>query len=136
VELARSGFWFVAVIVFAASIAVPLIKLAGLFFLCVTASLRTRRWRRERTLVYRFIDVIGPWAMLDVFMVAILVALVRLGSVATVLPGRGLLAFAFVVLFTLLASAFFDPRLIWRGYEQCDEYYRARPSPAPAGEAT
>src|SRR5690242_3788507 len=61
VELVRSGYWFVGAIVFVASMAVPLIKLLGLFFLCITAQLRTRRWRRERTLLYRFIDVIGPW---------------------------------------------------------------------------
>jgi len=125
-ELARMNDWFIAIVVFMASIAVPLVKLAGLFFLSTTASLRTRRWRRERTMIYRFIDVIGPWAMLDVFLLAILVALVRLGSLATVMPGRGLLAFVFVVVFTLLASAFFDPRLIWQGYEECDEHFARR----------
>jgi paraquat-inducible protein A len=137
VELARANYWFVAIIVFLASMAVPLIKLTGLFVLCATAQLRTRRWRRERTMMYRFIDVIGPWAMLDVFMLAVLVALVRLGSLATVLPGRGLLAFSFVVVFTLLASAFFDPKLIWRGYEQGDEHFVRKPTrPAPTGAAT
>src|SRR4051812_24791821 len=124
VELARANYWFVAVIVFLASMAVPLIKLVVLFVLGITAQLRTRRWRRERTALYKFIDVIGPWAMLDVFMLAVLVALVRLGSLATVLPGRGLLAFAFVVVFTLLASSFFDPKLIWRGYREADEQWR------------
>src|SRR3954470_7736674 len=128
VELARANYWFVAAIVFLASMAVPLIKLVVLFVLCATAQLRTRRWRRERTMMYRFIDVIGPWAMLDVFMLAVLVALVRLGSLATVLPGRGLLAFSFVVVFTLLASAFFDPKLIWRGYEQGDEHFVRKPT--------
>ena len=134
VELARSGYWFVAAIVFMASMAVPLVKLAGLFFLGITAQLKTRRWRRQRTLIYRFIDVIGPWAMLDVFMLAVLVALVRLGAVATVLPGRGLLAFTLVVVFTLLASSFFNPRLIWRGYDACDEEWSRR-SPQPRGAA-
>lgn len=113
-ELTRLGYWFVALIVFLASIAVPLLKLAGLFFLSVSSAARSRRWRRQRTWIYRFIDVIGPWAMLDVFLLAVLVALVRLGQLATVLPGRGLLAFTGVVVLTLLASAVFDPKLIWQ----------------------
>ena len=63
--------------------------------------------------MYRFIDVIGPWAMLDVFLLPVLVALVKLGQLATVLPGPGLLAFAAVVVLTILATASFDPRQIW-----------------------
>ena len=96
---------------------VPLLKLAGLLFLVVTTQLGAARWRRLRTQIYRFIDVIGPWAMLDVFLLAVLVALVRLGQLATVLPGRGLIAFTAVVVLTLLASAAFDPRLIWKEKE-------------------
>jgi paraquat-inducible protein A len=111
--LARSNQWLVATIVFLASIAVPLLKLAGLLFLVAGVRLRSSRWRLQRTWTYRFIDVIGPWAMLDVFLLAILVALVKMGEIATVLPGPGLLAFAGVVVLTLVASASFDPRLIW-----------------------
>jgi paraquat-inducible protein A len=114
-QLAQLGYWFVAAIVFSASIAVPLIKLAGLFYLAISAQLRTRRARRFRTRLYRLIDVVGPWAMLDVFLLAVLVALVRLGQLATVLPGRGLFAFTGVVVLTIVATALFDPRLIWRG---------------------
>ena len=124
-ELANHGYWFIATIVFLASMAVPLVKLAGLFFLVVTTGLRTVRWRRQRALLYRFIDVIGPWAMLDVFLLAVLVALVRLGALATVLPGRGLLAFTCVVVLTMLASAAFDPRLIWKEKETGDAWRRA-----------
>ena len=65
------------------------------------------------TTLYRFIDRIGPWAMLDVFLLAILVSLVKLGQLATVVPGTGLVAFTGMVVLTLLASAAFDPRLIW-----------------------
>ena len=106
-----------AAVVFVASMVVPLLKLAGLLFLVVTTQLGSARWRRLRTQIYRFIDVIGPWAMLDVFLLAVLVALVRLGQLATVLPGRGLIAFTAVVVLTLLASAAFDPRLIWKEKE-------------------
>ena len=70
--------------------------------------------------MYRVIEVIGPWAMLDVFLLAVLVSLVKLKQLATVLPGPGLLAFTAVVVLTILASASFDPRLIW------DESAKAR----------
>lgn len=105
--------WLVAVVVFAASMVVPLMKLAGLFFLVATARFEKGRGLRSRTRIYRFIDAIGPWAMLDVFLVAVLVALVKLGDIARVAPGPGLIAFTGVVVFTMLASASFDPKLIW-----------------------
>lgn len=114
VALADYGYWFVAGIVFVASMVVPLFKLLGLLMLVATADARTRRWRRARTSLYRLIDAVGPWAMLDVFLVAVLVALVRLGALATVIPGPGLWAFTAVVMLTMLASALFNPRLLWR----------------------
>ena len=113
VSLARSNQWFVAVIVFLASIAIPLFKLLSLFYLVASAQLRARSLPRLRTRLWRLVDVIGPWAMLDVFLLAVLVALVKLRTLATVLPGPGLAAFCAVVVLTILASATFDPRLIW-----------------------
>ena len=123
--LANAGYWFVALVVFVASMVVPLLKLGGLLFLVVTTQLGTPRWRHARTTLYRFIDVIGPWAMLDVFLLAVLVALVRLGQLATVMPGQGLIAFTAVVVLTLLASAAFDPRLIWQDKEAGHGWRRA-----------
>ncbi len=113
VKLFQDGQWLVAVIVFLASILIPLFKLLGLFFLVVTAKFKSVRQRQERTWIYNIITVIGPWAMLDVFLLSVLVALVKLGQLATVLPGPGLLAFTAVVVLTILASASFDPKLIW-----------------------
>jgi paraquat-inducible protein A len=113
VKLFRDGQWLVAVIVFLASILIPLLKLLGLFYLVVSAKFKSARQQQERTWIYRIIEVIGPWAMLDVFLLAVLVALVKLQQIATVLPGRGLLAFTAMVVLTILASASFDPRLIW-----------------------
>ena len=113
VKLFQDGQWVVAVIVFLASILIPLFKLIGLFFLVVTTRLASARRLQERTRIYKFIDVIGPWAMLDVFLLSVLVALVKLEQLATVLPGPGILAFTAVVVFTILASASLDPNLIW-----------------------
>jgi paraquat-inducible protein A len=113
VKLFESGQWLVAVIVFFASILIPLVKLLGLFSLVVTTKFKPARLRQERTWIHKIIEAIGPWAMLDVFLVAVLVALVKLGLLATVLPGPGLVMFTAVVVLTILASASFDPKLIW-----------------------
>lgn len=113
VSLAQHEQWFVAIVVFLASIVIPLLKLCGLFFLVMTARVGGVSRLRYRTRIFKFIDAIGPWAMLDVFLLAVLVALVKLGDLATVLPGPGLTAFTAMVVFTMLASASFDPKLIW-----------------------
>jgi paraquat-inducible protein A len=113
--LARGDQWFVAVIVFLASMVIPVVKLAGLFSLVVTARMGWGRRLRSRTQLYKFIDAIGPWAMLDVFLLAVLIALVKLNTWALVLPGPGLVAFTAMVVLTMFASAAFDPKLIWQG---------------------
>jgi paraquat-inducible protein A len=113
VSLFQRGQVLVAAIVFLASVLIPFLKLLGLFYLVATTKLRSRRRRRERTWIYRALDAIGPWAMLDVFLLAILVSLVKLGELATVAPGRGLLPFTAVVVLTILATISFDPALIW-----------------------
>lgn len=118
VKLFEQDQWLVAVIVFCASILIPLFKLLGLFFLVSTAKVGSPRLQLERTWIYRIIKVAGPWAMLDVFLLAVLVALVKLEKIATVLPGPGLVAFTAVVVLTILAAASFDPKLIWGRTEE------------------
>jgi paraquat-inducible protein A len=108
--LYRDGMWAIAAIVFAASILIPLLKLCGLFFIVIASG---RRWQKARNVVFQIIGKLGPWAMLDVFLLSILVALLRFGRFATVIPGPGVYAFTAVVILTLFASASFNPRLIW-----------------------
>lgn len=107
----QDGMWGVAVVVFAASIVVPFLKLAGLFYLVCSHG---QKGRRLRTRIYKVIERLGPWAMLDVFLLAIMVAIIRFGKFATVIPGPGITAFTAVVVLTLLASAAFEPQLVWR----------------------
>ena len=113
VRLWEDREWLVASVVFLASIVIPLLKLLGLFFLAAGMKFRLARWQQERFRIYRVLDVIGPWAMLDVFLLSILVALVKMGQLVTILPGAGLLAFTAMVIFTILATASFDPHSIW-----------------------
>lgn len=107
------GMWPLALLVFFASITVPVLKIIGLMFLLVTTR-RGSRWRlRDRTLLYRIVETIGRWSMIDIFMLSILAGLVQLGSIATIRPGVGALSFAAVVVITMFAAAAFDPRLMW-----------------------
>ncbi|TVR63622.1 MAG: paraquat-inducible membrane protein A [Candidatus Competibacteraceae bacterium] len=116
-----AGMWPLALVVFIASVAVPVLKLLALIYLLVSVR-RKSRWRpRDRTVLYRITESVGRWSMVDVFMIAILAALVKLGSIATIEPGAGALAFAAVVVFTMLAAMSFDPRLIWDAMENPDE---------------
>jgi paraquat-inducible protein A len=108
-----SGDWPLAVIVFIASILVPMLKLSVLVLLTVTAQ-RCSSWRPEqRVKLYRIVERIGRWSMLDVFVVTLTVALVRFKSLAVITAGPGALAFGSVVILTMVASMQFDPRLIW-----------------------
>ena len=113
VELWHSDAVELALIVFIASIAVPLLKIAALTLLCWTAHRRSLWRQRERAGLYRVVETVGHWSMLDVFVVVLLVGMVRFGILARVEPEAGLLAFGGVVVATMLASACFDPRLIW-----------------------
>jgi paraquat-inducible protein A len=113
VYLWTSGSWVLASIVFVASIAVPLLKLVSLTFLAVSVQRRWRAHALARARLYRFLEVIGRWSMLDVYVVTILVALVQVQSLAAVTPGNGILAFAAVVVLSMLATMAFEPRLIW-----------------------
>lgn len=111
------GMWPLALIVFVASVVVPILKLVGLSVLAISVQ-RKSRWRpRERALLYRVVDVVGRWSMVDVYVVTILVALVNLGSVAFVHAEVGSFFFGAVVVLTLFASQSFDPRLIWDSIE-------------------
>jgi transcriptional regulator with XRE-family HTH domain len=112
-RLATSEYWPFAVLVFFASIIVPLFKLLGLSTLLITTQRGTPSWLREHTLIYRVVDSIGRWSMIDVFMVSILSATVRMGRLGSVFPGLGAVAFGAVVVLTMLAAHSFDLRLMW-----------------------
>lgn len=112
-ELWTDGSWALAAIVFIASIVVPVFKIGVLALLAWTAQ-RKPHWRRlERAKLYRVIETVGHWSMLDVYVVILLGATVRFGSFASARAGPGLLSFAGVVVLTMLATFAFDPRLIW-----------------------
>jgi paraquat-inducible protein A len=112
-ELISSRMYPLAALVFFASIAVPLLKLIGLSLMLIATQTGFGGWLRDRTKLYHVVRWIGRWSMIDIFMEALLGALVRFGNVITIEPGIGAVAFCGVVILTMLAAETFDPRLMW-----------------------
>jgi paraquat-inducible protein A len=117
-ELIQSGMYPLAALVFFASIAVPMLKMVGLIAMLVSAQTGHTRWLRDRTRLYYIIHRIGRWSMIDIFMEALLGALVQFGGVVTIEPGIGAVAFCAVVILTIFAAETFDPRIMWDAAEE------------------
>ena len=113
VFLWTTGSWPLAVVVFIASIMVPLLKLIGVTLLVVSVQRRSKWLPEQRARLYRLMEFIGRWSMLDIFVVAILVTLVQLQALGSIRAGPGAIAFGAVVVLTMFATITFDPRLIW-----------------------
>ena len=109
-SLLSQGYWLVGAVVLLFSVVLPPLKLFALLWLTRPAFLN----HQHRALIYRWVEYLGHWGMLDVLLVAIMIAFVKLGSLVTITPGPGLTAFILLVLFSLLASLWFDPRAMWR----------------------
>ncbi len=118
IYLLLHGMWPLAIVVFVASVVVPLMKMIALSGLALSVQRRSQ-WRpTERAQLYRIVEMVGRWSMVDVYVVTILVALVHLGALATVRAEIGALFFGLVVVLTVLAAESFDPRLIWDQIEE------------------
>lgn len=120
VELWVKGSPDLAVIVFVASIVVPMLKFFTLGTLLVTSQRRSDWALPQRASLYRLVEFIGYWSMLDVFVVSLLTALVRFSVLSRVEPLPGVIFFGLTVVLTMLASMSFDPRLIWDGRDTDD----------------
>jgi paraquat-inducible protein A len=113
-----TGSWPIALVIFIASVVVPLAKLLILTFLLISLQ-RKSQWRpHDRTRLYRITEAIGRWSMLDIYVVTILVALVKLGALASIEAGPAAVFFAAMVVITIFAAMSFDPRLIWDSMEK------------------
>ena len=122
IELVQHGMIPIAAVVFVASILVPTFKLVGIALLLFSVQRHQPLSARQRIIMYRFIEFIGRWSMLDIFVIAILVAVVNFGRIASIEANLGAVAFASVVVITMLAAVTFDPRLIWDNTESDDDH--------------
>ncbi|MCG7387560.1 membrane integrity-associated transporter subunit PqiA [Pantoea sp. ACRSB] len=107
------GSYPVALVIFIASIMVPSLKMLAIGWLCWNASGRGQRDSEKMHLIYEVVEFVGRWSMIDVFVIAVLSALVRMGQLMNVYPATGALLFALVVILTMIAAMTFDPRLTW-----------------------
>ena len=114
----QSGSWEIAAVIFVASIFVPFAKLIILIFLLLSVRFRLAWKPKDRTRLYRLTELVGRWSMVDIYVVTILVALVKLGAVASSEAGPAAVFFAAVVVTTMFAAESFDPRLIWDVIEE------------------
>lgn len=117
----QSGSWPIALVIFVASIFVPILKMLILLFLLVSVQMKSK-WRpMDRTRLYRIIEAIGRWSMVDIFVITIMAALIKMGALADFEAGPAAVYFAAVVVLTILAAMSFDPRLIWDSLEDNHE---------------
>ncbi len=113
VYLWNDGSWPLAMILFIASIAVPFSKLIAMTFLLLSVQRRSTLAPEQRTRLYRVLEFVGRWSMIDIYVAAILTALVQFGGLMSIQAGPGAIAFGAVVVLTMFAAESFDPRLIW-----------------------
>jgi len=118
VQLIEEGMWVLGMIIFFASIVVPVLKLIVLSFLLITIQKRSPWRSRDRTLLFRVAESVGAWSMVDIYVVAVLTGLVNFGALSTIRPGIGASFFGAVVVVTMFAAHRFDPRLIWDNIER------------------
>jgi paraquat-inducible protein A len=112
-EFWRSGDWDIALLIFIASVAVPFTKFIAIGLLLLTVRKNSRWEQHQRTVLYRIVEFIGYWSMLDVIVVALTAALMQFQVLGTAEPRVGIAFFCAVVVVTLLSALSFDPRLIW-----------------------
>ena len=118
VYLLLHGMWPLALVIFIASVLVPFLKLATLVFLLVALQRPKLKRPMEKIQLYRLVEVVGKWSMVDVFVIALLTAVVQLGEIATIEAGMGAVAFSAVVVLSMLAAMMFEPKLIWDKTEE------------------
>jgi len=124
VRLHASGSWYLALILLIASVMIPLTKISALAYLLITVQRGSLRNNRERARLYRVMEIIGRWSMVDVFVATFVVALIQLRPLMSVAPRPGVLFFSAVVVLTIIAAESFDPRLIWdssQGKQETDD---------------
>ena len=120
VLLIHHGSYPIAAVIFIASVMVPTGKLIAICWLCWSVARKQKTSHEQRTRMYRVVEFVGKWSMTDVFVVAILVALIQLGGLLSITAGSAAIAFGGVVVVTILAAESFDPRLIWDQMEEED----------------
>jgi paraquat-inducible protein A len=120
----ESKDYFVGAVIFIASILIPSTKLVGMFVILYSVKMKNKLFYKHRSLMFRFIQFIGRWSMLDIFVIAIMVSIVQFGTISSIHAGPGATSFGLVVVITMYAAITFDARLIWDSQLQAKKQYR------------
>ncbi len=107
------GDYFIAIVIFTASVAIPLVKLVGLLFIFISLQLEVNMTKRTKLKIFHFIEFIGKWSMIDIYVVALLASIVQVNEIFKIQGGIAVTSFTLVVLLTMLAAQKFDTRIIW-----------------------
>jgi len=107
------GDWPLALVIFSASVLLPLLKIMAITYLLISVQRGSHLRQKEKTRLYLIAEVMGRWSMVDVFVVALLAALIQMGELSSIEPGPAGLAFAAMVILTMFSAMAFDPKLIW-----------------------
>ncbi len=113
IEFLAHGNYFVAIVILIASVAIPIIKLVGLFFIFLSLKVNIKMGNKTKVLIYKYIEAIGKWSMIDIYVVALLASIVQLDEVFNIKGGIAATSFALMVISTIIAANKFDTRIIW-----------------------
>lgn len=105
--------YFIAIVIFTASVAIPMIKLVGLLFIFISLKINIKMENKTKNLIFKFIEAIGKWSMIDIYVVAILASIVQLDEIFNIKGGIAATSFALMVILTMIAANRFDTRIIW-----------------------
>lgn len=105
--------YFIAIVIFTASVVIPMIKLVGLLFIFISLKINVKMQNKTKILIYKFIETIGKWSMIDIYVVAILASVVQLDEIFNIKGGLAATSFALMVILTMIAANRFDTRIIW-----------------------
>ncbi|MDD2290814.1 MAG: paraquat-inducible protein A [Aliarcobacter sp.] len=113
VSFVEQGSYFIAIVVFTASVIIPLIKLVGLLFIFISLKINVKMHNNRKILIFKFVEAIGKWSMIDIYVVAILASIVQLDEIFNIKGGIAATSFALMVILTIIAANRFDTRIIW-----------------------
>jgi paraquat-inducible protein A len=113
VSFIEQGSYFIAIVVFTASVIIPLIKLVGLLFIFISLKINVKMHNNRKILIFKFVEAIGKWSMIDIYVVAILASIVQLDEIFNIKGGIAATSFALMVILTMIAANRFDTRIIW-----------------------
>jgi len=128
----KMGAYPVAIVIFTASVLIPIMKVAALVWLCLAAGGQVSASPKSLARIYHVTEILGRWSMVDIFVVAVLACLVRLGALMTITPGPAAICFSGVVMLTMFAAMSFDPRLIWDRHRREQEKNQPHLPPSPS----